>query len=110
MRLIAAALVAITFSGCLLSHEHKRVIREKEPLRPVRFQSPETAEKFSKLLGEHDRTADGSSFSLGIPFLLGLSAKTVPSTNAHYNDHALRCDTNGDCYISDSEVDAYASR
>ena len=110
MRLIAVALVAVTFSGCLLSHEHKRVIREREPLRPVRFESSATAEKFTKLIGEHDRSADGSSFSLGIPFLLGLSGRTVPSVNAHYNDHSLRCDTDGNCFITEAEVDAYAGR
>ena len=34
MRMTMLALMALLLSGCLLSHEYKRVIREKEPLRP----------------------------------------------------------------------------
>ena len=110
MRLTILAPMTLLLSGCLLSHEYKRVIREKEPLRAVRFQSPETAERFNSVVNERNRSNEGSSFSLAVPFLLGLSAKTVPSVNAHYNDHTLRCDTNCDRYISNAEVEAYANR
>ena len=110
MRLTMLAPAVLLLSGCLLSHEYKRVVREKEPLRAVRFQSPETAERFNSVVNEQNRSNEGSSFSLAVPFLLGLSAKTVPSVNAHYNDHTLRCDTNCDRFISDTEVNAYANR
>ena len=109
MRWTLIALIAVSSTGCLVSHSRKKVIREHEPLRPVQFQSPDVANQFNQIL-RNERSAKGSSFSFGVPFLLGLSGETVPSANAHSNDHSLRCDTDGDCVITEAEVAAYASR
>lgn len=107
--LLAVAILAST-SGCLLSHTHKRVFREKEPVRTTHFESDEVARKFNTHVADSDRKAEGSSFSLGIPFLLGLSGQSVPSRNAFYNDQVAHCDTDANGFLSAAEVEAYLAR
>lgn len=98
-------------SGCLVSHSRKKIVREDEIRRDVVFQSPESAEKFNALASDDSmRNAEGSSSNFGIPFLVGFSHASVPSQNAYYNDQISKCDTDGDGFLSDAEVQAFVKR
>lgn len=103
--LMVCASVLATSSGCLVMHERKRVIREDESRNSVQFESADAAAKFHQVASnDRSRKHDGSSASLAIPFLVGISSSTVLSQNAFFNDQVVACDTDNNGLITEAEV------
>jgi hypothetical protein len=94
--------------GCLMVHQSTRVVREKEPLRSVRFESEQTQRLFET--GAHQMQAhkDYSQPDIfALPFLCLLIRGNELSDNAVYNDQAGICDANGDGFITLQEAQTY---
>ncbi len=103
---VCAFLVAtVSSTGCLISGSSRRVARNTEPLESVRFESDEARKAFQQYaLDDNARLKSASSYSVAVPFLLGVSNSTVRSENAYYNDWVARVDANQDGMISNLEV------
>ena len=88
-----------------MSASPRRIERDKEPLRPVQFESEQARQFF--LGGVHDLQTHKQSSNVeasAVPFLwLNISDSTL-SNNAIYNDQISACDTNGDGIISLQEA------
>ncbi len=105
-RLLPSLLIlSLAGSGCLLSHSHKRVVRQDEIRERVEFESDEAAATFHAVATDDDaRSALRGEASFGIPFVVGISHQSVLSPNAYYNDQVAMCDMNGDGFLSDEEI------
>ena len=108
----ALAVALLVFgSGCLIMHQSTRVIRENEPLRPMRFESEQARSVFEASVNElkaHKKGPEAQVFA--IPFLCFFSRTTMLSDNALYNDQAVLCDANGDSLITEQEANAYRAQ
>jgi hypothetical protein len=94
--------------GCLIMHNSTRVIRESEPLRPVRFESEQARSVFEDGVSEaraHKKKYESCEFA--VPFVCLLSRTSEVSDNAVYNDQVVFCDANGDGLITEQEAAAY---
>jgi hypothetical protein len=95
-------------SGCLFVHHTTRIVRDKEPVRPVRFESEQAKQFF--LGGVHELQAhkDKSNMEItAVPFVCWNSSESALSDNAIYNDQISACDTNGDNLITLQEALVY---
>ena len=94
--------------GCLIVHSSNRVIREDEPLRPVRFESEQAKSTFEDGVSEaraHKKKYEACEFA--VPFLCMFSRTSEVSDNAVYNDQIALCDANGDGVINEQEASAF---
>lgn len=108
-RLLSLALVLVVLvlsqTGCLVTSSYTKVQRKTEPVQQVQFESDYAQQAFQSQAGnQDDRNDEASEFFFGVPFLLGLSYKSVPSSNAYYNDWVSKVDVNQDGFIADAEV------
>ncbi len=82
-----------------------KVVREKEAIRPARFESEQAQQYFTA--GVHDLQAHKQSFDARIsafPLLWFSATASELSDNAIYNDQLSACDTNADGVISMQEA------
>jgi hypothetical protein len=93
--------------GCLTLFSKTEVIRGEEPRRPIRFESPQTAEVFNKTM--KDKSASLGGTHMGIPFITLYSKDRQLSESAHFNDCILRCDTDQDGTITLAEARMFAN-
>ena len=102
--LLTSALVVLQ-SGCLVTSSYNNVQRKSEPIQQVQFESDFARDVFqSHAQNSKHRESESSSFFFGIPFLLGLSYTSKPSSNAYYNDWVDRVDSDQNGLISEHEV------
>jgi hypothetical protein len=107
--LLAVALLC-SCSGCLYVNHSTRVIRDKEPVLPVQFESPQAQRIYSA--GVHDLQSHKQPYNFQVsamPLLWWRSTANELSDNAIYNDQISVCDTNGDNFITMEEAMAYRS-
>ena len=107
-QLLVCAVLLCCSSGCLFVRHNTRVVREKEALRPIRFESDQARSVYEAGVHElqaHKDTSGGDVFA--IPFLCWSSHVDQLSDNAIYNDQQSACDTNGDNMITLEEALAY---
>ncbi|MCE5269447.1 MAG: hypothetical protein LLG00_16345 [Planctomycetaceae bacterium] len=105
------AFLACALSGCLFVRHSTHVVREKEPIHPVRFESEQAKTVFEAgvhQLQAHKETSGGGL--VAVPFICWYSHVNELSDNAIYNDQESACDLNGDNLISLEEALAYRSR
>ena len=107
--LLAAALLCST-SGCLFVNHSTKVVRDKEPMQRVQFESEQAHQCF--VAGVHDLQTRKQSYNFQVsamPLLWWRSSANELSDNAIYNDQISVCDTNGDGVISTQEALTYRS-
>ena len=98
-------------SGCLFVRQTTSVVREKENLRPVQFESEQARQYFEG--GVHELQSHKQNFDQqvsAVPFLWLYSSNKELSDNAIYNDQISACDTNGDGVISMQEALEYRAK
>ena len=108
---LACALLLSCTSGCLFVQHKTRVVRDKEALRPVQFESDQACSVFEA--GVHELQANKQSTDadvLAIPFVCVYSRTNVLSDNAIYNDQESASDTDGDNTITLQEALDYRAR
>ncbi len=101
--LVLAVSVCPTLTGCITLFSKAEVVRSKEPLKPMQFESAEVAEDFRKAAKLGDSKVVGATH-LGVPFVTLYESKTVLAKNAQLNDAVQKCDTNQDGIITAQEV------
>jgi hypothetical protein len=107
--LLGVALLSST-SGCLFVNHSTKVVRDKEPMQRVAFESPQAQQAFAA--GVHDLQAHKQAYNFQVsamPILWWKSTANELSDNAIYNDQVSVCDTNGDGMISTQEALTYRS-
>lgn len=103
---LVASLVVLQ-SGCLVTSSYTNVERKTESIQPIHFESDFARDVFqSHAQNSKRRESESSNFFFGVPFLLGLSYTSKPSSNAYYNDWVNRVDTDQNGLISENEVAA----
>jgi hypothetical protein len=109
LSLCAASLCCVT--GCLFVRHSTSMVRDKEPLLPIRFESDRAKQYF--LSGVHDLQShkEGSDIQIcAVPFLWWYSSASELSDNAIYNDQISVCDSNGDGLITTDEAMAFRAK
>lgn len=94
--------------GCLVVRQSTQVVREKEPMRSVQFESEQAKRLFET--GVHRMQANKERSQpevVVIPFLCFTVRMSELSDNAIYNDQAGICDANGDGFITLQEATTY---
>ena len=81
-------------------------MRSDETRRPIRFESPETAESFHCACKNRNREV-GASYA-GIPFVTVYSKNSKLSEVAVWNDAVAKCDTDQDGTITQAEAALFA--
>jgi hypothetical protein len=107
--LLVAALLC-SLSGCLFVNHSTRVVRDKEPMLPVQFESKQAQQYYAA--GVHDLQTRKQTYNFQVsamPLLWWRSTANELSDNAIYNDQISVCDTNGDNFITMEEAMAYRS-
>ena len=102
------AALACVCSGCLFVRHTTHQVREKEALRPARFESAQTQSVFEAGVNDlkaHKNTSDPEV--VAVPFVIWYSSVSELSDNAIYNDQISVCDTNGDNLITLDEAQAF---
>jgi hypothetical protein len=110
-RRLACALLLSCTSGCLFVRHNTRVVREKEALRPIQFESDQARSVFEAGVHElqaHKETSGGDV--VAVPLLCWYSHVNELSDNAIYNDQESACDTNGDNIITLEEALPYRAK
>ena len=98
------------FSGCLFVNHSTKVVRDKEPMQRVAFESEQARQYFQAAV--HDLQSHKKSYNFQVsamPVLWWRSSANELSDNAIYNDQISVCDTNGDGVISAQEAMTYRS-
>lgn len=96
--------------GCLFVNHSTKVVRDKEPLQRVAFESEQAQQAF--VAGVHDLQTRKQNYNFqvsAVPLLWWRSTANELSDNAIYNDQVSVCDTNGDGIISTQEGLTYRS-
>jgi hypothetical protein len=96
--------------GCLFVNHSTKVVRDKEPMQRVAFESEQARQAF--VAGVHDLQTRKQSYNFqvsAVPLLWWRSSANELSDNAIYNDQISVCDTNGDGVISTQEGITYRS-
>jgi hypothetical protein len=94
--------------GCLFVRQSTQVVREKEPIRSVQFESQQAKTLFEGGARQMQANKERSTPEvLAIPFLCLYAHSTELSDNAIYNDQAGICDANGDSFITFQEAAIY---
>ncbi|MEN6449424.1 MAG: hypothetical protein ABFC96_02950 [Thermoguttaceae bacterium] len=109
--LLAFATLSCALSGCLFVRHSTRIVREKEAVHPIRFESDQAKTVFEA--GVHQLQAHKETFGgdvLAVPFVCWRSHVNELSDNAVYNDQESACDLNGDGFISLEEALAYRAK
>jgi hypothetical protein len=107
---LVAATLFCSFSGCLFVNHSTKVVRDKEPMQRVAFESEQARQSF--MAGVHDLQSHKQSYNFQVsamPLLWWRSSANELSDNAIYNDQISVCDTNGDGFISTQEAVTYRS-
>ena len=108
LKLSLCAMLLSCTPGCLFVRQSTHVVREKEPIRSVQFESQQAKTLFEG--GAHQMQAmkeHPAPEVLAIPFVCLYSRATELSDNAIYNDQAGICDANGDGFITFQEAATY---
>ena len=94
--------------GCLLVHQSTRVVRDKEPMRTVQFESEQAQRLFETGVHQMQAHKDYSQPDVfALPLVCLLIRGNELSDNAVYNDQAGICDANGDGFITLQEAQSY---
>lgn len=110
-RRLACVLLLSCTSGCLFVRHNTQVVREKEAVRPIQFESDQACNVFEAGVHELQSSKKPSDADvLAVPFLCLYSHSSVLSDNAIYNDQESACDTNGDNMITLQEALDYRAR
>jgi hypothetical protein len=107
--LLGVALLSST-SGCLFVNHSTKVVRDKEPMHRVAFESPQAQQAF--VAGVHDLQSHKQAYNFQVsamPVLWWKSTANELSDNAIYNDQISVCDTDADGMISTQEAVTYRS-
>jgi hypothetical protein len=104
---LAVLLAALVAPGCI--HTDETVIKD-DARRPVEFENDTAARVFyealSKIPGAGQKTESHTEVS--IPVVFSHERKTLRGPNAAFNDAVMRCDTNQDARITESEARIFA--
>lgn len=108
-RLFAMALLlaaSLAMSGCLSLCSTNEVVRSDEARRPVSFELPAVAEKFSKV-AKLDKAKQVGGVYTGVLFITLYSREQWLGENAKFNDAVVKCDTDQNGVITDQEVESF---
>ena len=109
-RLLAAGLAVASISfapGCLTLYSKTEVVRGEEPRRPISFENAQAAETFQKAM--RDKSPSLGGIDISIPFVTLYSKERQLSDSAFFNLCVMRCDTNQDGMITQTEAEIFAS-
>ena len=106
-RIVPLLAVLLLFPGCLVIYTEKDFVRPEEKREVFRFESPEAWKTFHEALEKRERD-QGTQVGFLIPFLFIYLHGVEYSENAHFNDHAMKCDADGDRAITLEEARAYS--
>ena len=110
LRASFAAILCVC-SGCLFGVRHStQTVREKEPLRQVRFESEQAKNLFDAAVSELKAHKETTNLQLSFSILGWRSQGDVLWDNAVFNNAVLACDTNGDNLITVQEAYVYRTR
>ena len=109
IRLAAAGVVALLVcaSGCITLFSKTEYIRDGEARRAVAFETPKAAETFHNAAKKHSARVGGDY--VGVPFVTLYSRDRMLAENARFNDAVVRCDTNHDGIITETEAVVFAN-
>jgi hypothetical protein len=99
--------ISISLAGCI-HHEETRY--EDVPRAKVEFENDRAARVFYEVLSRKSssREQSHSETEVSIPLVFEHKQRVIPGENRTFNDAVMRCDTNRDGVITESEADIYA--
>ncbi len=111
LSLLLCAVLSCSLSGCLFVRHSTRIVREKEAIHPIRFESEQAQRVFEAGVHELQARKETSGGEVtAVPFLCWYSYMNQLSDNAIYNDQESACDLNGDGFITLEEALAYRAK
>jgi hypothetical protein len=100
------ASVLFTSTGCLTLFSKVDVVRSEELRKPIAFESPEAAEKFTSACKKCDPEISSTQFA--VPFVTLYNRHKKLSESAQFNDAVSRCDTDQNGIITLCEAEIFA--
>ena len=103
------ALAAVALAGCI--HTTKTVYRD-EPRIPITFENDTAARIFYEALSKSAPSGNRSESNTEVclPIIFEHTERVIQGESAAFNNAVLRCDTNHDGVITESEARIFAAQ